>query len=48
MGRIGDAQMETKHAEAFFPSREAVENSEIGLSLSLVHVESIEVCREEC
>ena len=48
LGGISNAQMETKLAEAFSTSREAMENSEIDLSLNLVHVEAIEVCREEC
>lgn len=47
LGGVGDAQMETKLAEAFSSSREAMENSEIDLSLNLVHVEAIEVCWEE-
>ena len=47
LGGVSDSQMETILSAAFSSSQEAMANSNIGLSLRLVHVQPIEVCFEK-
>ena len=44
LGGVSDSQMETIISVAFSSSKEAMKNSNIDLSLRLVHVQLIEVC----